>query len=154
MPVQKWLGKHIVANRLAANLLAQTMDRNQALMWRAAVFPQVNALPGAKRQPALHDWDGEAGCGECGSDVCRHIVIALRGMDKQRVAILDEPVEKALQIPPDIRVCIFLNQQRGRGVTDLEREQAVLKLVLRHPVSDLIGELIEPAASRAYSYFV
>jgi hypothetical protein len=75
-------------------------------------------------------------------------------MDKQRVAILDEPVEKALQIPPDIRVCIFLNQQRGRGVTDLEREQAVLKLVLRHPVSDLIGELIEPAASRAYSYFV
>ena len=54
-----------------------------------------------------------SGLGQRGLDVSRHVVRALGAMDEQGIAIRYQPLEKGDQVAPDVRIGVFLDQQRG-----------------------------------------
>src|SRR5438045_2462190 len=124
------------------------MQGDEAGMRTAAMFPEVNALPRAQRQPATTDGNGKIDRGKGGADVGGHIVFALGGVDEKRVAVGYEAGEEFLQVPPDVGVGVFLNKQGSGGVAEVEGEEAVLETVSRNPGGDLIGEFVEAAAAR------
>src|SRR5258708_29332750 len=102
-----------------ARLFPEKCDEHPAVMWLQAMFPKVNALPGAEHQPAfLHRYaqiDGR----ERRANVRRHIVITFAGVLEQRVTIGRETREKPLQITQDFSIGIFLNQERSRVLLEL-----------------------------------
>lgn len=95
------------------------------------MFPKVDALPGAQRQPAMSNRDGEIYRGEGCSDVRRHILVALGSVDEEWITVRHQAGKESLQVPAHVRVGILLNQQRGGSVLDVERQQAVIATVLR-----------------------
>lgn len=111
------------------------------------MFPQVNSLPGPQRQPATHDGNGEINSGEHAPDMGGHIVLALGGMDEKRVAVGHKAGKEFFQVTPNVRVGVFLNEQRGGGVADVERQEAIVEVVLRHPGRGVVGEFVEAAAA-------
>jgi hypothetical protein len=76
-------------------------------------------------------WDGEIYSSEGRSDVRRHVVVALRSVDEEWITVRHEAGKECLQVPAHVRVGILLNQERGRSVLDMERQQAVIVTVLR-----------------------
>ena len=86
--------------------------------------------------------------------VRRHVVVAFRGVDEERVAVGHEPLEKRLQIAPHIRIGVFLDEQRSRSMPQMQCQQAVLELVFVHPFFDLAREFIKPAPARRNGQFV
>ncbi len=77
------------------------------------MFPEINALPRAQRQPSVAHRNGEIDGGESSSHMGRHVIGPLNRMDKQPVAIRNQAREKRLQVASDIRIGIFLNEQGG-----------------------------------------
>ena len=73
------------------------------------MFPNINPLPRAKRQIALLERNAEIHRRKCRANMCGHIVLSLRRMDEQRIAIVHEPGEKMLKIATNIRVGILLD---------------------------------------------
>jgi hypothetical protein len=119
-----------------------------------AVFPQVNSLPGAEREPAGVQRQGKVHGGQRGADVRGHVVSALGGMAEQRVAVRHEPRKKCVEVEPHIRIGVFLNQQRGGGVAQMQRQQTVAEFVFRNPLFHRVGELHQPASPRGDDEFV
>ena len=97
------------------------------------MFPKVNALPGTQPQPSLHNWNGEAHSGQRRPYVRRHVVLAFSGVHECGVTIRDQPIEKRFKVAPHIRVCVFLNQQRGRSMQDLQGGKTHVKLFFSDP---------------------
>ena len=126
-------------------LLPNTMDCNQALMWCAAVFPEVDALPGPEGQSSLRDRNGEIDGGQRSPNVGWHVVFALRDVREQRVAVRNQSAEKTFEIPSDVRICILLDEQRSRCVANLQSHQPGLESILRDPGLHLVGEFIKSA---------
>lgn len=60
-------------------------------MWRRAVLPHVQALPGAEREPAVFDRDADRGLRENAPDVRGHVVIALGVVREDAVTVGYEP---------------------------------------------------------------
>ena len=87
------------------------MDYDSARMRHLAMFPNINALPGAERETAADDWDAEVHGGERGSDMGRHIVVAFHVMLEHRAAIAHKAFEKFLEIAAYRRIGIFLDQE-------------------------------------------
>ena len=83
--------------------------------------------------------------------MCRHVILTLRRVHKERVAIRRQSREETLQIAAHIRVGILLNQQRGRCMFDMQREQTVLRAILRNPPGYLVGDFVQAAPSGADS---
>ena len=75
-------------------------------------------------------------------------------MDKQRVAVGYEALEKAFEIGAHVRVGVLLDEQRSRRVPQVQRDQAVLETTLSDPSRDLIGEVIKPATARGERQFM
>src|SRR5260221_106642 len=132
------------------SLFPDKVDEHPAVMWLPAMFPKVKFLPGAEHQPAfLHRYaqiDGR----ERRANVRRHIVITFAGVLEQRVTIGRETREKPLQITPDFRIGIFLNQERSRGVLEMEGGQPGLETCLGSQRLHLVGELVKAPATRAH----
>ena len=89
------------------SLFADEMRCNAPFVWRVAVFPQVNPLPGPQDEAALDKRDREIHHGQSASDMRGHVVVAFGGVDKQRITVRNKPREKALQIATHIRVSIL-----------------------------------------------
>jgi hypothetical protein len=64
------------------------------------------------------------------------------------VTIRDQPIEKHFKVAPHIRVRVFLNQQRGRSMQDLQGGKTGVKLFFSDPGLDPVGELVKSATSR------
>ena len=77
-----------------------------------------------------------------------HIVVTLRHVDEQWIAVRHEPFEERLQIAAHVRVGVFLNQQRGRRVPQEQCQQAVLEFILFHPLLHFARELAKSAPAR------
>jgi len=112
-----------------------------------AMFPDINALPGAEHHAAIADGNGEVDGGEGGADVGRHIVIAFGGMDEHAVAVGDEAGEEGFEVAADVGIGVFLDEQRGGGVAEMEGEETVLKAFFGKPVGDVISDFVEAAAA-------
>ena len=89
-----------------------------------AVFPEIHALPGAEGESALGDRDGEVHGGEGGAHVGGHVVGALIIMLKHWVAVGADARHETFQIAPHTGVGIFLYDQRGTGVLQMQGGQA------------------------------
>ena len=75
------------------------------------MFPNVNALPGAERHPALADGNGEVDGSQGSADVRRHVVVAFGGVDEHGVAVRYKAGEESFEVATDIGIGIFLNQE-------------------------------------------
>src|SRR6266516_2407342 len=117
------------------------MRSNSALMRRGAMLPEIDALPGAQRELAPADRDGKIDWRQSGANMRRHIVVPFGGMDKQRVAVRHQPGEEFLKIPADVRISIFLDEQRCRSVAHKQCQQPLLKTTLRNPAGHFLREL-------------
>src|SRR5690242_8758126 len=121
-------------------LLSDEVQRQPPGMRMRAVFPQVNPLPCAERQPAAVNRNGKIHRRQRRADVRRHVVLALGGVNKQRVTIRNQPREKGIQIAPHIRIGVFLDQKRGRSMAQMQRDQAVAELVGGNPPLNVPGK--------------
>src|ERR1051326_2174969 len=139
---------------LIKGLLSNKMQGDQPAMRSVTMFPQVNPLPGPQRQPATHDGNGEINSGERAPHMGGHIVLALGGMDEKRVAVGHKAGKEFFQVAPNVRVGVFLNEQRSRSVADVERQEAIVEVVLRRPGRGVVGEFVEAAAARGNSQFM
>ena len=101
------------------------------------MFPQVNALPRAQRQASAAQWQAEVHGRERGADVRRHVVRALAGVDKQRIAVGHEALEEPFEIGAHVRIGVFLDEQRGRRVPQVQRDEAMLETAFGNPGRDL-----------------
>jgi len=82
------------------------------------MLPQVYALPGAEPQDAMNDGNGQAGRCQYRSDMGRHVVRTFVGMAIYGVSVGDQALKKSTQIDLDVRIGIFLNDERSRCVVD------------------------------------
>jgi hypothetical protein len=64
------------------DLFADEVEYHFAAMGGDAVFPEVNALPGAKGEVSVGKGDAEVHGGEGGADVGGHVVVAFSGVDE------------------------------------------------------------------------
>ena len=135
-------------------LLADEVHHHFPRMRHVPVFPKINALPRAEREVASAKRDTEIHGRKRGADVRRHVVRAFAGVLEERVAIRHEAFEETFEIGAHIRVGILLNQERGRGVLQMQREQAVRKILPREPGFDFRGEVIQPASAGGETEFV
>ena len=100
-------------------------DRSPVRM--AAMFPKVNSLPCAQLQSAAAEGNGEVDAGERGTNVGGHVVGAFGGVDEEAVAIGNELCEECFEIAAHVRVGVFLDQERGAGVLDVQSAEAVFQ---------------------------
>src|ERR1017187_5509641 len=137
-----------------SKLLANEMGGDGAGVGRTAVFPEVNALPGAQHQLAVTDGNGKVDGGKRGAHMSGHIVVALAGVREERVAVRHKAGEEMLQVTPHVRVGVLLDQQGGGGMAEVEGHQAGSETALGNPVSHLAGDLVEAAATRGNGYLM
>lgn len=135
-------------------LFADKMERDLARVRGVAMFPQVNALPRAERQASVAQGQAEVHGGERGADVRRHVVRALAGMDEERIAVGHEAVEEAFEIAAYVRVGVFLDEQRGGRVPQVQGDEPMLETTLGNPGRELSGEIVQPATARGHRQFV
>lgn len=89
------------------------MQRNSALVGCCAVFPKVDALPGSQSQSTAKDGDAQMDTHERGTDVGWHVIVSFGGVDESRVGFWKQFAKESLEVLTDIRIGIFLNDQRG-----------------------------------------
>ena len=118
---------------LCQRLLADEMSRNGAGVRGAAMFPEVDPLPGAQSKVALADGDGKVDRRQRGADMGGHVVVALDRVREKGIAVRHEARKEVLQITPHVRVGIFLDKQRGRSMAEVQSDQAARRTVLQQP---------------------
>lgn len=79
-----------------------------------AMFPKVDSLPRSERELRLRNGNAQVHRREHRPDVSRHIVAAFSGMLKEPVSVGNEARKESLQVPPNFRVRVFLDQ-KGSG---------------------------------------
>lgn len=92
---------------VGGGLVAGDGDDEVALVGGAAVFEEVDALPGAEGEAVLEDGDDFAGAGEGHADVAWHVIRAFAGVGEPGGAFRDEAVEEFLEVVPGVGVGIF-----------------------------------------------
>ena len=115
------------------------------------MLPEVDALPRAKRHFSVCDRNRKVHRRQGSADVGGHVIVAFSGMNEEPIAIRHQAGKEFLQIAPHIRVGIFLNEQRSRGVAKVQSEQASSERVIGNPLSDVISEIVQ-AASRGVDF--
>ena len=117
-----------------------------AAVGMVAMFPQIDSLPCAKAEPGVLKRDRKVDAGKGGSHVSRHVVGTFSGVYKKTVAVGDKTIHESFQIDSHVWVGIFLDQQRGGGVADLQGAEAILKFRARQFPLNFVGAFVEAAA--------
>ena len=86
--------------------------------------------------------------------MCGHVVVAFRGVNEHAVAIRHEAGEEGFQVAADVGVSVFLNEERGGGVAEMESKESVLKIFFGQPVGDVVSDFVEAAAAGLDTKFV
>ena len=130
-------------------LLSREIQDNLPGMGALAVFPEVNPLPGAQSQAAVGKrYDLRRAC-QRHFDMAWHIVGPLHGMDKMRIVLRNQLLEKTLEIGPRCRVGIFHDHKAATGMTAKYGHRALTKAAFAQLLSYLTGNLIGSLALRA-----
>ena len=130
------------------------MQRDAARMWPGAVFPQINSLPSSQRELSGVNGNGKIHRRERGANVRGHVVVALGGVDEQRIAVAHEPRKKGVKVTAHVGIGVFLNQQGRGSVAQMQREQSIAEIIFDDPFLDVAGELAQPASARGNRQFV
>ena len=117
------------------------------LVRMAAVFPNVDPLPGSQREGATRHRDAQVHGGQCGAHVRGHVVLTFASVSEQRITVRRQACKKLFKVAAHFGIGVFLNQQRRRGVPDLQSQQTVFEPGLTNPRGDFASELVETAAA-------
>jgi len=79
-----------------------------------SVFENINILPRSQSHPPLNDGDGNLRLGQRRANMRRHVVWSFRLVPVGRVPVGHQTAEEIVEIGKNVRVCVFLNHQRGR----------------------------------------
>src|SRR5687768_4633371 len=96
------------------------MEVDGAAVGMAAVFPEVDALPGPEAEAAVLEGDGEVHAGEGAADMGGHVVGTFGGVDEEAVAVWNDAGHEGFEVAANIGVGVFLNEQGGGGVANVE----------------------------------
>src|ERR1700740_448813 len=105
------------------SLLADQRQNERAAMRRATMLQQKNPLPHAELKPAISDRDRQLNLGQGAFDVRRHIVGALVVVAIEGDILRHQPVQKGVEIAQHVRRGVLLDQQRSRGVLEVDGQQ-------------------------------
>jgi hypothetical protein len=109
----------------------------------STVLKDINTLPCPQAGAALLKRNRELGLSQGGLDMRGHVVGPLSGVAIWAIERCDA-TEKILQIVTDIRVCIFLNGERCRGMLDKQSEQAFSHTLFLAPIDHLVRDIVQP----------
>src|SRR5437660_12901499 len=115
------------------------MHEQLALAAAATMLPQIDALPRAKTELAVHHGNGKRGSGKRCLDVRRHVVGSLGVVAVERIALRHEPIEPALEILLRGGIGILLDDEARRRMADEERAEALFDARLPHERGDMLG---------------
>src|ERR1035437_1477542 len=137
-----------------ARLFADEVQRHAAQMGPCAVFPKIDALPCSEREPAAVDRQGKIHRPQRRADVRGHVVVALGGVAEQRVAVAHEPRKKGVEVAAHVGIGIFLDEQRGGSMAQMQGEQSVAKFIFGNPLRHFVRKFNQPAPPRGDDDFV
>ena len=92
-------------------------------MRRGAVLEEEDALPDAELEPAVADRDRQLRLGQRTLDVRRHVVGPLVVVAVEAHILRHDPAQKGVEVVAHVGRRIFLDQERGRGVLDVDGKQ-------------------------------
>ena len=141
----EWL-KQIKMRLSVTELLTEEMEGNAAAVGMVAMFPEINALPGAEGEMAAFEGNAEVDGGKRRADVSGHVVFPFGGVLEDRITVRREAGKDAFEVAAHFRIGIFLNEQRRRCVLKVESGDARLQCRLPKHLGDLIGQVIKAAA--------
>ena len=84
------------------------------------VWGKEDALPGPQGQTAVNQGDRNAHGGQGRLDMGGHVVRPLGGVGIEAVVFRDQTVKPVFQVVPDRGIAVFLNQQTGGCVLNIE----------------------------------
>jgi hypothetical protein len=111
---------------LALFLVCSKVDYHVTGARVVAVFPQVDALPGAQHELPVLKGNADLGRSQCRLDVGRHIICPLQGMGIERVSFGYQTIQPVFQIYASAIVVIFLNQQAGGSMAYKQGTQTLV----------------------------
>ncbi len=112
-----------------------------------AMFPHEYALPRTQAQLTPDDRQTQRSLGEQATHVGWHVVGPFGGMRVAWIAIRHQIGEKGFQIAQDVRVGVFTDQERGRGVLYKDLALAGMDAGLVNLVLDLAGDFDQTASA-------
>ncbi len=118
-------------------------------MWRVAVFEEIDALPGPEIAAALVDGDGQRRRGQRGAHVGGHVVGPLARVHEERIAVGDQAIEEGVEVAPDVRVRVLVDDERGAGVVHEDAGEALFHSRAAHDPLDVGGDLGGPTTTSA-----
>lgn len=137
-----------------ATLLTQQVQHDSAGLRGTPMLENINPLPGAKHGQAFGHRDRQMGLRQCGAHMRRHIIRTLQRMFVNRVVFGHQPRQKAFQIGLNRWIVVFLNQQAGRSVADVQRQQSLMDFIRPNPGTHLRCERIQALAMGGDSNFM
>lgn len=111
------------------------------------MLEEIDALPGAEREAAVVDGDGEVDAGEDGADVGGHVVGAFEGVGVEAGVFGHEALKGIADVDDDVGVVVFLDGERGGGMAAEEGEQGGGIRLGGDPLGDLAGDVVETLAA-------
>ena len=114
-------------------LLAHQVQHHTARLRGTPVLEDVNSLPRAEQRPAFRHRDRQVRLRQRRARMRRHVIRAFQGVLVNRGVLRHQPRQEALQVGPYRRVLIFLDQQAGRGVADIQGKQPLPDAAGPHP---------------------
>src|SRR5688500_12727311 len=123
------------------------MDSHAAAVGMVAMFPEINALPGAEGEMAAFEGNAEVDGRKRGAYVGGHVVFPFGRVLEDGITIRCEAGKDTVEVAADFRVRVLLNKQRRRRVLTVERGDARLQCRLPKHLGDLVGQIIKAAAS-------
>src|SRR5437868_9779622 len=121
-------------------------------MWRTAVLPQVDRLPGAEKQGSVADRNRLRRPRQRRADVARHVVRTF-GVVLIVPVFGRDPFGPPLQIPQHRGIRVLLHDERRARVLYEHGAKAHLHAGAGHSATDLPGHVVQPAPAGAHLDF-
>jgi len=137
-----------------AILFAQQVKHHAAGLGTSPMLEDINPLPGAEQGHAIGNRDRQVGLRQGSTHMRRHVIRTFQRVFVDRVAFRHQSRQESLQIAPHTRIVVFLDQQAGRGVADIKREQPLADAAGLHPVTHLQREGIQALAAGGNADFM
>src|SRR5579871_1466760 len=119
-------------------------------MRAAPMLEQVDALPGAEREPALEHGNDQAHLSERGAQMRGHVIGSLLIVRIALRILRRELLEETLEVGAHLGCGVFLDQERCGGVRAKDVEQSARDPPSLEPARDLAGDLDETPPSGSY----
>src|SRR6516165_3786710 len=109
------------------------------------MLQEKNALPDAELDAPVGNRDRQLGLGQGTLDVRRHVVGPFVVVAIEGDILRYEPPQKCLEIAQHLRRRVLLDQQRSRGVRDVDGKEAERDGLALDPAGDLGRDLLDLA---------